>query len=148
MKIRNSYVSNSSSCSYLVKIDLSQYGIACLKLNLQQKQKLANAGYIKQQDISNDFFLTQFLYMEKFDINSIQSYEYINGQMNEQPYDYEYFNEYQLGQWGKSVYLKKQHDNSKQMTLKQFVKYYKDSDLPQNFIVSHTDDGFEFKYIR
>ena len=148
MKTRNSYVSNSSSCSYLVKIDLSQYGIACLKLNLQQKQRLADAGYIKQQDINNDFFLTQFLYMEKFDINSIQSYEYINGQMNEQPYDYEYFNEYQLGQWGKSVYLKKQHDNAKQMTLKQFVKYYKNSDLPQNFIVSHTDEGFEFKYIR
>jgi ATP-binding cassette subfamily B protein len=27
-------------------------------------------------------------------------------------------------------------------------KYYKNSDIPQNFIVSHTNDGFEFKYIR
>ena len=36
MKIRNGYVSNSSSSSYIVNKDLSQFGIACIKLTKEQ----------------------------------------------------------------------------------------------------------------
>lgn len=150
MKIRLCYVSNSSSCSWIVRQDLTQMGINCLKLNIEQKKKLFDSGYIKKEDIESDLYLTQYISecSSKYSIiNNIDHIEYEEGQLNETPRWEELYNEYQVNGWDNSVYLAKQHDNAKQMTLKQFIKYYKDSNLPKQFIVDHTDDGFTFKYI-
>lgn len=114
---------------------------------MQQKIKLCENGYIKQNELNEEFYLTQYIYNQKFDKKSIWHCKYVEGQMNQQPYDYQFFNQYQLGDWC-SVYLRKQHDNAKQMTLQQFVKYYKNSDLPQQFLVNHTNNGFQFKYVK
>ena len=154
MKIRSNYVSNSSSSSFIVNKDLSNKGVSCLKLSDEQK-KLINGTTIYGQDViklnlKKDYWLTQFISDcdKKYDeVYKLKHIFYMEGQLCEQPRDYDFFNEYQVNEFGASVYLLKQHDVSKQMTLNQFVKEYKKTDLPKEFLVKYEPDGIKLVYI-
>lgn len=153
MKIRTSYVSNSSSSSFIVCKDLSDKGISCLKLNDEQK-KLINGTSVYDEviklDLSKDFWLTQFIggCDDKYDIIAeIDHILYQEGQLNETPRNEDFYNEYQNGSFGESVYILKRHDTAKQMNISKFAREHKKMDLPQDFLVKYEEDGIKLIYV-
>ena len=151
MKIRKGYVSNSSSSSFIVAQDLTDKGIACLKLSQAQKE-LINGSVIYDEkiwlDVNKDFYLTEFICDDekKYDIiDGVEHVFYQEGQLCGEPRNPDYCNEYNLGY--NSVYLLKKHDVAKQMTFNQFVNKYRKSDLPKEVIVKFEDDGVKLTYV-
>ena len=131
MKIRNSYVSNSSSCSFIVKKDLSEFGISCLKLTVEQLKRIDgitnwNNEVFKFEE-GMDYYLTEFISDSndnKYDIaKENKIFEYDDGGHGG-PYDEDYYNEYEVG-WN-SVWLRKEHDTAKEMKIKDFIKTFKE----------------------
>ena len=150
MKIRNGYVSNSSSSSFLVSEDLTSKGIACLKLTRAQKE-LLNGALIQGGetrigvDVNKDLYLTEFVSDcddRKWDIvTSVEHMLYESGQICGEPYAEEYFNEYQID-GDTSVYLRKEHDEAVQMEFGKFVKEFKKTyDIKTNVIVKYKEDN-------
>ena len=141
MKIRSNYVSNSSSSSYIVDKDLSDKGIACLKLTKAQKE-LLNGSKIYDEtivipDTDKDIYLTEFICECENKYEYIQKCNHIfyqEGELNGTPRDEDYYNEYTMD-YGRSVYILKEHDVAKQMSFNKFVTEYKRSDLPKEVIV-------------
>lgn len=133
MKIRMSYVSNSSSASFLVFQDLTSQGIYCLKLTTAQKE-LINGTIINDEriglDTSKDVYLTEFVFDgddEKWDkIMNVEHQYYSGGQIGGEPYADDMFNEYRIDGYT-SVYLRKEHDEAKQMKFNKFVKDIKET---------------------
>lgn len=152
MKIRNNYVSNSSSSSFIVTEDISYLGINCLKLSEEQKELINgfdSFGDVIVLDMNKDYYLTQFISdcTNLYDkLHEVEHIFYQEGQLSEEPRNEDYYNEYQ-SEYGMSVYLLKQHDTAKQMTLNQFVKEYKKTDLPKNFIVKYEEDGIKLIFV-
>lgn len=153
MKIRSNYVSNSSSSSFIVSQDLTDKGIACIKLSKEQLELINGFETINGKicfDLTKDFYLTQFISDcedEKYNIiNNIEHVVYMSGSLGEEPYDEDYFNEY-ITKNGYSVYLDKQHDTAKQMTFNKFATEYKKSGLPKTVIVKYQEDGIFLKYV-
>ena len=129
MKIRNGYVSNSSSSSYIVDTDLNNKGIACLELTEQQK-KLINGfkSFIDETieiDVNKPYYLTEYIYGDKQydEIKKVKHMFYDQGELNGSPRNEEYYNEYQYD--FTSVYLRKEHDIAKQMSFNKFVQQFK-----------------------
>ena len=147
MKLRTCYVSNSSTSSFIIGVDLSSKGVSCLKLNDEQKRLLQADGFLKGKDLSKDYYLTEFVYSDShYDaIQAVEHEEYQEGQLNGEPRWEEMYNEYSKGY--QSVYLRRDHDNAKQMTISQFVKAYKKAGLPQDVIVRYEADGVKLLYI-
>ena len=148
MKIRSNYVSNSSSSSFIITKDLTDKGICCLKLTTAQKERL-NGSKIYDETISldpnKDFWLTEFIYDgddRKWDVieNGGEHIIYSEGQMCGEPYEESDFNEYQIN-GDISVYIRKEHDEIKQMKFTEFAKEFKKlygSDV--EVLVEYTDD--------
>lgn len=128
MKMRNGFVSNSSSSSFIVKKDLSDKGISCLKLTDEQLKLMD--GYKQWEEDKEtfhpepgqDYYLTEFIsdcderWGEIRDMDG--AFEYASGGHGG-PYDEEDYNEYS-GEFA-SVWLHKEHDVAKQMSFGQFV---------------------------
>lgn len=120
MRIRNGFVSNSSSSSFIV-IGKEPTGCNYIKLNSKQTKAIINHIKTRKHDkcdvkcsITDDVFLTQFLYDcgdAWFDIqHKYHSYEYCSGG-HEGPYDDEYFDN--LGEsenYWDSVWILKEHN--------------------------------------
>ena len=147
------YVSNSSSSSFIVTKDLTLKGINCLKLSEEQKKLIDGyKNYDEQISINpeQDYWLTQFisdcssLYDNIHDVNHVY---YQEGQLNETPRNEDFYNEYQISEFGESVFLLKQHDVAKQMSLSKFVTEYKKTELPRQFLVKYEDDGIKLIYV-
>lgn len=130
MKIRSSYVSNSSSSSFIVKKDLSDMGISCIKLNAEQLKRMDGMkdwdDNVFIYDENKEYWLTELIsdgYDDKYDIaKENMVFHYDEGGHGE-PYAEEYYNEYDTG--FKSVWLRKEHDNAKEMTLDKLVNTIK-----------------------
>ena len=151
MKIRNGYVSNSSSSSYIINKDLSQFGISCIKLTKEQMMLIHDNPTDNIINFSNydvDCYLTQFIYKDNQyeEIKKVEHVLYQEGQMNCKPREEDLYDEYTF-EFGDSVYILKQHDIAKKMTLNEFVKEYKKTDLPKEFLVKYEEDGIKLKYI-
>ena len=153
MKKRKTYVSNSSSCSFIVTTDLTDKGITCLKLTNEQK-KLINQYPTSDDkftitDFSKDYYITQFINDckdEKYDLlDSVEHHYYAEGQLCEEPYTDEFFNEYN-SDFGKSVYIKKEHDEAEEMTFKKMVQMFKKMDYTGNVLVKYTKTGVEITF--
>jgi hypothetical protein len=153
MKIRSNYVSNSSSSSFIIEEDLSSEGINCLKLSQEQKELINgynSFGDIIKLDIEKDYYLTQFIsdcaniYDKVIDIPHIF---YQEGQLSEEPRMEDFYNEYQIGEFSESVYILKEHDVPKQMSLNKFYREHKKTELAQDFIVKYESDGIKLIYI-
>ena len=151
MKIRNGYISNSSSSSYIVNKDLSQFGISCIKLTKEQMMLIHDNptnNIINFANYDVDCYLTQFVYSDSQyeEIKKVEHILYQEGQMNCEPREEDLYNEY-ASEFGYSVYILKQHDIAKKMTLNEFVKEYKKTDLPKQFLIKYEKDGIKLKYI-
>ena len=152
MKLRNFYVSNSSSSSFIVTKDLTDKGINCIKLTDQQKQLINgfnNWNEIIVFDMSKDYYLTQFISdcTNKYDeIINTEHIFYQQGDLGEEPREEFFYNEYQK-EYGQSVFLLKQHDVAQQTTFNKFVKEYKKADLPQKVLIKYEDDGIKLIYV-
>lgn len=160
MKIRICYVSNSSSASFLVSEDLTSKGIACLKLTQAQKEML-NGSLIQDGEIKVGINLTKDLYLTEFVsdcddkkwdiIESVEHMVYENGQMCGEPYsDDDVYNEYQIDE-DRSVYLRKEHDEAKQMPFSEFVKEFRHTYNEQgdmNVIVKYEENGIHLTFVK
>lgn len=157
MKIRNGYVSNSSSSSFLVSEDLTKKGIACLKLTQAQKEVL-NGAYIQNGEtkiginLDKDIYLTEFVFDgddRKWEtVTSVEHMVYESGQMCGEPYsDDDVYNEYQID-GDHSVYLRKEHDEAKQMKFSKFAKEFKKAYSDMDVIVIYGDDKVTLKFVK
>ena len=160
MKIRLNFVSNSSSTSFLVSEDLTSKGITCLKLTRAQKE-LLNGSLINGKsekigiNLDKDLYLTEFVsdYDDrKWDIvTSVEHIPYESGQMCGEPYtDDEVYNEYQID-GDRSVYLRKEHDEAKQMPFSEFVKEFRHTYNEQgdmNVIVKYEPNGIKLIFVK
>lgn len=158
MKIRTTYVSNSSSSSYIVFKDLTSLGIPCMKLNTEQAKKILDAikadPYYKvdiPDDCYNkDIYLTTYIADCRDGLYETLRQEfsimYDEGELNEEPRAEEYYNQYPTNIVEESWWIRKEHDNNKQMKLKKLIKYLQDSELPKEFIVEHTPTGIFLRY--
>ena len=121
MKIRSSYVSNSSSSSFIITKDLNNKGLICLKLSKEQI-KLINGSVVDigyqypkeiELDLAKDYWLTEFIQYddEKYDKIMMEKHYiiYCDGTTYCTPYDPKNFNEYTINS-DSSVYIKKEHD--------------------------------------
>ena len=140
MKIRDGYVSNSSSSSYLVKKDCTEKGLLCLKLTKQQIQ-LLRKDFSQVSDI-DQVYLTQYTYdcypyLEEEEVICVYDQ---GGHFG--PYSQQYFNKYDY-----KIYLQKKHDKVKQMTFKQFTKQYMKEEMPYNVLVQYKEDGVFLRYV-
>lgn len=148
MKVRNGYVSNSSSSSFIVKEDLSNKGISCLKLTNEQLKLLegykpwGDENKIFHAESGQDYYLTEFIpnyeknWNEVFNMDS--SFEYASGNYKE-PYDENEYNEY-CGEFH-SVWLRKEHDVAKQMSFGQFVCDFLDKYGNDDVIAKYEKDS-------
>lgn len=148
MKIRNGFVSNSSSSSFIVTKDLNDSGISCLKLNKKQLELMK--GYklwtedkeAFEPKENQDYYLTEYLSdcdkrWEKLK-DMKDAFEYSCGGHGG-PYDENQFNEYNCN-FG-SVYLRKEHDEAKQMNFNKFVKKFKEDYGNIDVIVKYENDS-------
>lgn len=156
MKVRLNYVSNSSSTSFLVSEDLTSKGIACIKLTRAQKE-LLNGSLINEKserigiNLDKDLYLTEFVSDcddKKWDIvTSVERIPYESGQMCGEPYtDDEVYNEYQID-GDRSVYLRKEHDEAKQMKFSKFAKEFKKAHSDIDVIVKYDEKGIHLTLV-
>lgn len=157
MKIRNGYVSNSSSSSFLVSEDLTKKGIACLKLTQAQKEVL-NGAYIHNREnqiginLDKDIYLTEYVFDgddRKWEtVTSVEHMEYEDGQMCGEPYgDIEDYNEYQID-GDRSVYLRKEHDEAEQMKFSKFAKEFEKHFSDMDVIVVYGLNEVTLKFVK
>ena len=148
MKIRSNFVSNSSSSSFIVCKDLNDKGIRCLKLSRAQKEKI-NASTLYDETVNiypeKDYWITEFIYDrddKKWDIieNNGEYLIYSEGQMCGEPYAEEYFNEYPID-GDVSVFIRKEHDEAKQMSFNKFAKKFKENFGSSEVLVEYTNDN-------
>lgn len=109
MKIRKNYVSNSSSSSYVVNADLTDYGITCVKLHPRQLVQVADTcGGGTTLDPKKDWYITESITDCNYDIwldareNCLQAtedYVYCDFQTNGEPYEPTYFVEVAPDVW-------------------------------------------------
>ena len=155
MKVRLNYVSNSSSTSFLVSEDLTSKGIACIKLTRAQKE-LLNGSLINDKEeriginIDKDLYLTEFVSDcddEKWDIvTSVERIPYESGALGGEPYSEEYYNEYQID-GDRSVYIRKEHDEAKQMKFSKFAREFKKAYSDIDVIVKYDEKGIHLTLV-
>lgn len=155
MKVRLNYVSNSSSTSFLVSEDLTSKGIACIKLTRAQKE-LLNGSLINGKeerigvDVNKDLYLTEFVSDcddKKWDIvTSVEHMVYESGSLGGEPFSEEYYNEYQID-GDRSVYLRKEHDEAKQMKFSKFAKEFKKAHSDIDVIVKYDEKGIHLTLV-
>ena len=102
-------------------------------------------------DPTDDVYLTQFIsdsHDAEWDlVMSVEHFEYENGQMCEEPYtDDEYYNEYNVD--GKPIYLRKDHDEAKQMPFSKFAREFKKTYGDKDVIVKYDENGIQLTYVR
>ena len=109
MKIRTNYVSNSSSSSYIVNADLTDYGITCVKLYPSQLVRVADTcGGGITLDPRKSWYITEavteckydtWLYARENCLEATEDYVYCDFQLNGEPYDPDYFVEVEPNVW-------------------------------------------------
>lgn len=156
MKLRNGYVSNSSSSSFIVTKDLSDMGISCIKLTAKQIELLKGfKQWEEDKDVFNpvenqDYYLTEYIadcdkrWEQLKDMKD--TFEYSCGGHGG-PYDEEDFNEYS-SRYGGSVYLRKEHDEAKQMSFNKFAKQFKTEYGNMDVIVKYESDSIVLILVR
>lgn len=93
MKVRTSYVSNSSSSSFVVSADLTDIGIACFALATDQLASVARSLNIPELDPDKEWYVTRFLTYDdelyhRYDkLSEVENYVYMDGQMCGTPYE-------------------------------------------------------------
>lgn len=148
MKIRSNYVSNSSSSSFIVTKDLSDLGISCLKLTRAQKEKINGSVCYDEKVIiypDKDYWITEFINDgddRKWDIieKGGEHIIYSEGQMCGEPYDDRFYNEYPID-GDVSVFIRKEHDEAKQMSFNKFAKKFKENFGSSEVLVEYTNDN-------
>lgn len=156
MKIRTNYVSNSSSSSFVVFEDLTSLGIACLKLTKKQAKKVLDSikydkhisSEVFESDYNTDVYLTEYICDccgDKWDkLIDNRHLFYDEGEMQEEPRESDYYNEYRLGL--SSVWLSKEHDKNKQLTKEETAKLIKEQAIANNFIVEYQSNGIFLRF--
>lgn len=131
MKVRTNYVSNSSSCSWIVKKDLSELGIGCIKLTIEQLNLIK--GYpdwdnnMFDFDENKEYWLTEFIsdcYEHKYEVAKENSVFHYSEGGHYGPYEESAYNEY-IADDGSSVWIRKEHDVAKEMTINKFANSIK-----------------------
>ena len=154
MKIRTCYVSNSSSSSFIVTKDLTSQGISCIKLTEGQLELLNGYKAWESDEKSfnpeknKEYYLTEYISDGRDDCFTIRdmgdSFTYCDGG-HFGPYDEEMFNEYQTG--FNSVWLRKEHDEAKQMSFAEFIKIFIESHGNPDVIVSYEGNSVNLKFV-
>lgn len=91
MKLRLSYVSNSSSSSYVICRDMTSEGVSCFKLEKSMYPAVAKSLGVSLSE-SKDWYVTRFLTYEddsngNYDkLISGEHYIYMDGEMSGNPY--------------------------------------------------------------
>lgn len=90
MKIRSDYVSNSSSCSFLIPVDLTEYGATCFKLTSSMLSRISSMiGENLCRD--SDWYLTRFVTESAYDdkiyqgIQQLEHHVYLEGDLSGEP---------------------------------------------------------------
>lgn len=155
MKVRTNYVSNSSSSSFIVKKDLSNIGVDCMKLTEEQLDLLA--GYKKWEDDdevfnpekNQEYYLTQYISDCSDNWEKVKemdgTFEYSNGGHGG-PYDEEMFNEYQNS--FDSIWLRKEHDVAKEMSFGEFIKEFLELYGNEDVIVKYEGNSIILTRVR
>lgn len=141
MKIRTSFVSNSSSSSYIVKQDLTEDGIRCAPIvrdRLDALEEFINLCRLDDEDPvkldrNTDWYVTRFIteyepYCVYDKLREVGAIDYCDGQTGGVPYDWEDdypdticvahgSDEYD------SVYMRREHTSACEYTVEELVDY-------------------------
>lgn len=148
MKTRTNYVSNSSSSSYIVPIDLTDKRISCIHLTKDQIESISKS--IDSDDLDlfrtfSDYWLTRPIKEYEADsvydaLESVSKVPYSAMQMCGEPYDEDQFFCYNVS--GDSVYLSLQDIKGEIITRKSLCKLLREKfTADQKFILNFSNNS-------